>query len=52
MSGQMPIVVPATNGQLIEFHRSGELRILAVTNRDRLSGGPEIPTAIEAGVPA
>jgi tripartite-type tricarboxylate transporter receptor subunit TctC len=51
LSGQIPIVVPATNGQLIEFHRSGKLRILAVASPRRLIGAPEIPTGIEAGVP-
>jgi tripartite-type tricarboxylate transporter receptor subunit TctC len=51
LSGQIPIVVPATNGQLIEFHRSGKLRVLAVASPQRLIGAPEIPTGIEAGVP-
>jgi tripartite-type tricarboxylate transporter receptor subunit TctC len=51
LSGQIPIVVPATNGQLIEFHRSGKLRVLAVASPNRLIGAPEIPTGIEAGVP-
>jgi tripartite-type tricarboxylate transporter receptor subunit TctC len=51
VSGQIPIVVPATNGQLIEFHRSGKLRVLAVASPQRLIGAPEIPSGIEAGVP-
>jgi tripartite-type tricarboxylate transporter receptor subunit TctC len=51
ISGQIPIVIPAMNAQLIEFHRSEKLRILAVASPDRLLGAPEIPTAIEAGVP-
>ena len=51
LSGQIPIVVPATNGQLIEFHRSGKMRVLAVASPSRLIGAPEIPTGIEAGVP-
>jgi tripartite-type tricarboxylate transporter receptor subunit TctC len=51
ISGQIPIVVPATNGQLIEFHRTGKLRVLAVASHQRLIGAPEIPTGIEAGVP-
>jgi tripartite-type tricarboxylate transporter receptor subunit TctC len=51
ISGQIPMVIPATNGQLIEFHRTGKLRILAVATPERLIGAPEIPTAAEAGVP-
>ena len=51
ISGQIPMVIPATNGQLIELHRTGKLRILAVATPERLLGAPEIPTAIEAGVP-
>jgi tripartite-type tricarboxylate transporter receptor subunit TctC len=51
VSGQIPMVIPAVNGQLIEFHRSGRLRILAVATPERLLGAPEIPTAAEAGVP-
>ena len=51
ISGQIPIVIPATNGQLIEFHRTGKLRVLAVASPQRLIGAAEIPTAIEAGVP-
>jgi tripartite-type tricarboxylate transporter receptor subunit TctC len=51
ISGQIPMVIPATNGQLIEFHRTGTLRILAVATPERLIGASEIPTAAEAGVP-
>jgi tripartite-type tricarboxylate transporter receptor subunit TctC len=51
ISGQIPMVIPAMNGQLIEFHRTGKLRILAVATPERLIGAPEIPTAAEAGVP-
>ena len=32
VSGQVPIGVLAATGQLLEFHRSGRLRILAVTS--------------------
>ena len=50
ISGQIPMVIPAMNGQVIELHRTGKLRILAVATPERLSGAPEIPTAAEAGV--
>jgi tripartite-type tricarboxylate transporter receptor subunit TctC len=45
------MVIPAINRQIIELHRSGKLRILAVAAPDRLTGAPEIPTAVETGLP-
>jgi tripartite-type tricarboxylate transporter receptor subunit TctC len=51
ISGQVAMVTPAVTGQMLEFHRSGKLRILAVTSRARLIAAPEIPTAVEAGLP-
>lgn len=51
LSGQVPMVAAAVNGQLVEFHRAGKLRILAVASPSRLLGAPEIPTGIEAGAP-
>src|SRR5262249_59179832 len=38
-------------GPLIDFHRAGKVRILAVAHDTRLKVAPEIPTAIEAGLP-
>src|SRR5438094_433564 len=51
LSGQVAMVTPAVTGPLLEFHRTGKLRILAVTSPARLSAAPDIPTAVEAGVP-
>jgi len=51
ISGQVAMVTPAVTGQMLEFHQSGKLRILAVTSRARLIAAPEIPTAVEAGLP-
>jgi tripartite-type tricarboxylate transporter receptor subunit TctC len=34
-------------GQLIEFHRAGKLRILAVTSPRRLVAAPDLPIAAE-----
>jgi tripartite-type tricarboxylate transporter receptor subunit TctC len=51
IGGQVPMVTPAVTGQLLEFHRSGKLRILAVTSPARLIAAPEIPTAVEASLP-
>jgi hypothetical protein len=38
-------------GPLLEFHRAGKTRILAVTNPTRLNVAPELPTAAELGMP-
>jgi tripartite-type tricarboxylate transporter receptor subunit TctC len=51
ISGQVAMVISAVTGQLLEFHQTGKLRILAVTSPRRLIAAPEIPTAVEAGVP-
>ena len=51
MGGQIPIAVTAVNGHLLELHRSGKLRILAVTSPQRLRGAPDLPTVVEAGMP-
>jgi tripartite-type tricarboxylate transporter receptor subunit TctC len=50
ISGHVPMIVPSMNGQLLEFHRAGKVRILAVTNPERLVGAPDLPTALEAGI--
>ncbi len=51
IGGQIPIFIPAMTSQVLEFHRAGKLRLLAVTNPNRLPIAPEIPTAAESGVP-
>jgi len=38
-------------GQVLELHRSGKLRVLAVTSAKRLIAAPELPTAAELGFP-
>jgi tripartite-type tricarboxylate transporter receptor subunit TctC len=51
VSGQVPIGVPGVTGQVIELHRSGKMRVLAVTSSGRLTAAPELPTAAELGFP-
>jgi tripartite-type tricarboxylate transporter receptor subunit TctC len=51
IGGQIPMAIPAVNGQLLAFHRAGTLRILAVTSPERLQGAPDLPTVSEAGMP-
>ena len=51
IGGQIPMIIPAMTNQVLEFHRTGKLRLLAITNPTRIPLAPEIPTAVEAGVP-
>jgi tripartite-type tricarboxylate transporter receptor subunit TctC len=51
MGGQIPVNIPAMSRQVLEFHRTGKLRILAVVSPTRLTGTPELPTAVEQGFP-
>jgi hypothetical protein len=47
------MVIPAVTGALLEYHRTGKLRILAVTGPARLVAAPDISvvnrTAVLAG---
>jgi tripartite-type tricarboxylate transporter receptor subunit TctC len=48
LAGHVSMVTPAVTGQMIEFHRTGRLRILAVTSPTRLTAANDLPTAAEA----
>jgi len=50
-AGHIPMMTPNIGGPLIDFHRTGKVRILAVAHETRLKIAPDIPTAIEAGLP-
>ena len=52
ISGQIPMVIPTMTGQVLEFHKAGKLRILAVVSPSPLIGVPELPTAVEEGFPS
>ena len=51
VSGQVPMGTPGVTAQLLEFHRTGKTRILAVTSPTRLIAAPELPTTAELGFP-
>ncbi|OAF19389.1 Bug family tripartite tricarboxylate transporter substrate binding protein [Bradyrhizobium neotropicale] len=51
VSGQIPAMIAVVSGHLVQLHRAGKLRMLAVTSQKRLGGAPDIPTVIEAGMP-
>jgi tripartite-type tricarboxylate transporter receptor subunit TctC len=52
ISGQIPMGVVGVTGQVLEFHRSGKLRVLAVSSPSRLTAAPELATVAEAGFPS
>ncbi len=49
MGGQIPLMVD-TASETIEQHRSGKLRILAVTGEARSKSLPDVPTLKEVGI--
>jgi tripartite-type tricarboxylate transporter receptor subunit TctC len=51
ISGHIPIATPNATGQVLDLHKSGKLRVLAVNAPTRLKAAPEIPTAVEQGLP-
>jgi tripartite-type tricarboxylate transporter receptor subunit TctC len=51
IGGQIPIASVNVTGQVIELNRSGKLRMLAVASPSRLGAVPDIPTAVEQGLP-
>jgi tripartite-type tricarboxylate transporter receptor subunit TctC len=52
ISGQIPMIMSNVTGQVIELHKAGKLRMLAVTSTQRLTAAPDIPNAAEAGLPS
>lgn len=51
LAGQIPSLVPAMTNIVLEHHRAGKLRVVAVTHHKRLAAAPELPTAVEQGYP-
>ena len=47
VSGQVPMGIVGVTGQVLELHRSGRMRVLAVTGSKRLVAAPELPTSSE-----
>lgn len=48
LGGHVPIGTPSVNAQILALHRSGQIRVLAVTAPKRLPAAPDIPTAAES----
>ena len=51
IGGHIQMGIPGVTGQAFELHRSGKMRVLAVTSPERLIAAPELPTAADQGFP-
>jgi tripartite-type tricarboxylate transporter receptor subunit TctC len=51
VGGNIPMISTNVTNQVLELHRSGKIRVLAVTSPNRITAAPDIPTAVEAGLP-
>ena len=51
IGGQVTLSVVGVTSQTLEMHRTGKIRMLALTNPTRLAGAPDVPTAAEQGFP-
>lgn len=51
VSGHIPMMSPNVSNQTLNLHNTGKIRIIAVNAPARLKGAPDLPTAIEQGVP-
>src|SRR3954451_1678639 len=51
LGGQIALVFPNITSQVVALHRAGKIRLLAVNAPARLEAAPDIPTAIEEGLP-
>jgi hypothetical protein len=52
IGGQIPMGVMAVTPQSLGLHKSGTIRILAITSTRPLLAAPELPTVVQAGFPA
>jgi|HubBroStandDraft_2_1064218.scaffolds.fasta_scaffold47490_1 tripartite-type tricarboxylate transporter receptor subunit TctC len=51
IAGTIPIMTSNITGTVLEMHKAGQVRILAVATDHRLTAAPDIETTAEAGYP-
>lgn len=51
IAGHLPMFTPIFSATVLSHHRAGKIRVLAVNGDARLKAAPEIPTAVDAGLP-
>jgi tripartite-type tricarboxylate transporter receptor subunit TctC len=52
LGGHIQMMAANATAQLLNLHKEGKVRILAVASPKRLRGAPDIPTGVEEGMPA
>jgi len=51
ISGHISMALLSVNGPMLELHRSGKVRVLAVATPARVTSAPEVPTVVEQKLP-
>ena len=51
IAGHIPMYTPTISPAPLEYHKQGRLRMLAICAEERLKAVPDVPTALEAGMP-
>jgi tripartite-type tricarboxylate transporter receptor subunit TctC len=51
VAGHIPMYTPTISPAPLNYHNEGRIRMLAICSEKRLQAVPDIPTAIEAGMP-
>jgi tripartite-type tricarboxylate transporter receptor subunit TctC len=51
VAGHVPVMSPNVSNQILNLHNTNKIRVVAVNAPSRLKGAPDLPTAIEQGVP-
>ena len=51
VAGHIPMYTPTISAAPLNYHKEGRIRMLAVCAEKRLQAAPDVPTAIEAGMP-
>jgi tripartite-type tricarboxylate transporter receptor subunit TctC len=51
VAGHIPMYTPTISPAPLNYHQQGRIRMLAVCSEKRIQAAPDVPTAIEAGMP-
>jgi tripartite-type tricarboxylate transporter receptor subunit TctC len=51
VAGHIPMYTPTISPAPLSYHNAGRIRMLAVFSEKRIQAAPDLPTAIEAGMP-
>ncbi|HYC45399.1 MAG TPA: tripartite tricarboxylate transporter substrate binding protein [Burkholderiales bacterium] len=51
VAGHIAVYTPTISPAPLSYHKSGRIRVLAVNAEKRIQAAPDVPTAVEAGLP-